>query len=637
MVTTNYKKRKTLQLLLALSLLVILYGIIVSVIGLQEAYEKSLNTEDSFAGIQFPSISVPETQEATETYSSGGGGGGGSSSKKSKEHPLEDLEENYQEFEEIEVQEKTVLFYQRKIGEATVEKDFKVYQLDEDGEEIENTIISWREDLSEELLSNIITQEQAEGIVGGDIRFSRLYIISPDSDIFPIDPTPTNPCWIVATTNEYGYMELTVIDSITGENLGNGIPPPSNAYAVAGPQDFYPCENPFSTSLPQLWLEKMHYDLEAVDIPTKEDIQSHIQSNEDVIFYENAHGDYEHFTSGCTSDGLYGNNTLATDIESWISSYNKKAFTFLATCDAMCETGVGTFSHAFRKGSYEDTTVTGYCGMSTGACFDCWQNSFVWENRFFQYMNGGFDGGGTVYSIKDAFDLAIAYYPMCSECILFEGDEDLGLIECDTEWGDYYCCDWGDDTYTCRNGTCHNLAGVSYTKPYSETPFQKCGESYCEDWSDNHCENGNIYRSRDCYNAGCSEGACYNEYYEDKELIETCEYDCASAQCTFPDLIVEDLIIQNIVGNNVVLAFTIKNIGDAITDSIYWMVDTDSSDTNPERTTPTTLGPDESTRAYMLLNYSSSGTYNPIAMVDFDNLINELNEGNNQESIEVSV
>jgi hypothetical protein len=82
----------------------------------------------------------------------------------------------------------------------------------------------WRDDLPEEV-APAITKEQAQSIVKGEVTSNQLYIISPQSNIFPIKPTPENPCWIVRSTDN-GKQIVTVIDSMTGKKLGDGIPPP---------------------------------------------------------------------------------------------------------------------------------------------------------------------------------------------------------------------------------------------------------------------------------------------------------------------------------------------------------------------------------------------------------------------------
>ncbi|GAH13281.1 unnamed protein product, partial [marine sediment metagenome] len=52
-------------------------------------------------------------------------------------------------------------------------------------------------------------------------------IISPESDVFPIKPTPQNPCWIVRSIDN-NKITVTIIDAINGKVLGYGVPPPRN-------------------------------------------------------------------------------------------------------------------------------------------------------------------------------------------------------------------------------------------------------------------------------------------------------------------------------------------------------------------------------------------------------------------------
>ncbi|MFW9875622.1 MAG: CARDB domain-containing protein [Candidatus Thorarchaeota archaeon] len=575
----------------------------------------------------------PQEDNSQTSFSSGGSSGKHSSNSNSEPLPAESkkerllkkvYEEDYDDFEEIEIDDKTIFYQQREVEGATVEKDFKAYQFDTESEDLVDTNINWRDDLGE-YESPQITQAEAEAMVEGEVQFSKLYIISPDSDIFPIEPTPENPCWAVTSINN-GNVIVTVIDSVTGEKVGNGIPPPYNAFTLSGPQIFNPCSGDwdFLNNDAEYWFNEMHYNVENVNWPTEDKVQSHIQSNETVLFYEVAHGSSNSFASGCMS-GTSSEKTYASEVEEWIEGYNKKAFTFLGSCDAMCETDSGTLSYEFRKGSNEDTVTVGYCGMSGS---DCFPYSLQWQQHFFDYLNSR-------YTIKDAFDQANQDYPVCEDVMRFEGDEDLKLVSCDVNYGEPYCRD--NSVY--KNKTCHNLAGVSFMKPYSEIPIgDPCGESYCEDWSENYCENGNVIHNRTCHDAGCGEGACYDDESEQEEIIEECEYSCGSAQCLYPDLVIEDLIVQNKIGQNVIFAFTIKNIGDYIANDIYYKVYTNSSDADLEIKIGTSLAPGESTRAYTdPIVYSESGTYNPKIIVDFDNLINESNESNNELSIEVSV
>jgi hypothetical protein len=71
----------------------------------------------------------------------------------------------------------------------------------------------------------VITKEEAESMVRGEVPFTKLYIISPYSVVFPIKPTPENPCWIVRSVDN-GNTIVTIIDAMNGKILGYGVSPP---------------------------------------------------------------------------------------------------------------------------------------------------------------------------------------------------------------------------------------------------------------------------------------------------------------------------------------------------------------------------------------------------------------------------
>ncbi len=164
--------------------------------------------------------------------------------------------------------------------------------------------------------------------------------------------------------------------------------------------------------------------------------------------------------------------------------------------------------------------------------------------------------------------------------------------------------------------------------------IEDCGE---DSYGSNYCSGNDVYS--DFTDRGCSSGSCFEN--TESQLIEACgEELCVGGVCEpleRPDLTITDLAVQSINGKTVVLAFTIKNIGELATADVYWMVDTDSTDENPERTIPVSLDPGSWTRAYMMWTYSQSGTYQPEAVVDSDNLILESDENNNKESISLVV
>jgi hypothetical protein len=288
----------------------------------------------------------------------------------------------------------------------------------------------WREELSPFLPKSNIAKEQAESMVKGRVRFSQLFIISPESDIFfPIKPTPKNPCWVVANIDESRGILLTVIDAVEGRILGYGIPPPSyTGFSLSGPMYENPCREAWYDhylNVPygaKYWFDIMGYSTEAVKWPTEEKIKSHIQSIATAMFYELAHGCPWGFASGC--NGNFYEITYASEVDDWISNFTKLPFTFLGSCDGMCDVNEGTLSYAFRMGSEKDSATVGYCGMFEENCSTCWVSySELWQRGLFEYMSQG-------YTVKEAFDEANAHYSACFEnqCMRFAGDPNFAVV-----------------------------------------------------------------------------------------------------------------------------------------------------------------------------------------------------------------
>jgi len=334
---------------------------------------------------------------------------------------------NPSEFKELEIGNRIVYWHQRMIGESKVEKDRIVFQFDRETQGLLDVKIHWREDLVPVLPKLNLTQAEAESMVEGTLLGSTLYIISPESDIFsPIKPTPENPCWALYSIDETKGSLLTVIDAVEGTILGYGIRPPHTGFSMSGPCEDNPCRDAWFE-----WylnarerFESMGYDTWWLQWPTEEELRTHIGSDTVAMFYEVAHGDWVSFDSGCDG-GLY-ETTWVDEVENWIAAYSKMPFTFLASCDAMCYTGDGTLSHAFRKGSMENTATVGYCHMADPqTCFaDCWELAVDWQRAFFGYLEDG-------DAVKDAFDKANLDYPECgnNRCMRFAGDENLRVVD----------------------------------------------------------------------------------------------------------------------------------------------------------------------------------------------------------------
>lgn len=146
------------------------------------------------------------------------------------------------EFKEFEIGRKIVYWHQRTIGEAIVELDFILFHFDRETRQLIDAKMNWREDLVSVLPKLNVTQAEAESMVEGYLKFSRLYIISPKSFVFScVKPTPENPCWVLATVHDRRGPLLSVIDAVEGKLLGYGIAPPHTAFSLSGPQSQNPC------------------------------------------------------------------------------------------------------------------------------------------------------------------------------------------------------------------------------------------------------------------------------------------------------------------------------------------------------------------------------------------------------------
>ena len=318
-------------------------------------------------------------------------------------------------FLRCEIGDMVVYFHQRTIKGAMVEKDFIVYQFDMLSEALLCRRVNRRENIPA-FSSPAISQVEAESLVEGEVFSTRLLIISPESDVYPLEPVPENPCWVVRHVKN-NDMNLAVIDSMTGEYLGKGISPPQKAYAYTGPTDTTPpCSGSWSswTANAVSWFEKWAYPSTSAIWPSNSVIRSKVQDTAIKLIYEFGHGGSHYFTSACEQYTTWQN------VEDWMAAYPKKTFVFLGHCEGMCQTGDNTLSYEYRKGSLIDTVTVGYCHMAEPECENCWDNSLQWQNDMFNYIYQN-------YTVKDAFDQATADYPMCVDCVRYIGDNSLTL------------------------------------------------------------------------------------------------------------------------------------------------------------------------------------------------------------------
>jgi hypothetical protein len=329
-----------------------------------------------------------------------------------------------------------VYWNQRMVRNAIVEGADTVIQFDPVLHEYVELQSQRPDVVDSQILNPVLTLMDVANLVSG-FQNAQLYILKPGSSVFPVTSDPTHPSWVVYSSlglNPDGTNNLliSIFDSVNGDFLGYGTPPPTyTALSIDGPDwgVTSPCNGIWHD-----WMisarngyDAMGYSTEGIDVATSAQIQGHIQSSTTALFYELDHGGSYNFHNICPDSGrIYG-----SDIGAWISDYTKMPFAFIGSCEGLCENGPGTFSYEFRKNDTAGTAAVGYCHMDwtgTGTesydCTQCWNNSIPWQDDLFDRLKNG-------ETVKDAFDHALADYPMCgngSSCMRLDGDQNLKLV-----------------------------------------------------------------------------------------------------------------------------------------------------------------------------------------------------------------
>jgi hypothetical protein len=307
------------------------------------------------------------------------------------------------------------------IGDVLVEKDFTVYQFSKYTKKLKKKVHKFRKGLPSQI-KTLISKEKAQAAVSGKIIHAEKIIISPESYVFPFKPSPENPCWVVWHEVDK-LIILTVIDAVTGKEVGKGISPPSDGFVFSGPHDYNsPC-NPESCwqmwiDNAKIWFDRITYLTTKFCNPTNVTVESYVKNPLAGLVYSFGHGTSTWCIVHCNGETEYIN---ASDVKQWMTSIKPKFFVFLGHCDGMCYTVNNSFSYEYRKGSTTDTTTVGYCRMShADTCSKCWSYSIDWQDKMFSYIYQG-------YTVHSAFQQAIADYPDCANCIKFAGDENFAI------------------------------------------------------------------------------------------------------------------------------------------------------------------------------------------------------------------
>ncbi len=257
-----------------------------------------------------------------------------------------------------------------------------------------------------------------------------------DSQVYPL------ACWEVRFTDGQ-----TILHSFDGDQIGHGIPAPSNGFSLSGYH---------TPSWPDPWIDfRLNADYwfsnwctstVGIPLPTPSVISSYVQDPDFEYFFELAHGDEWHFQADTTGSYYYASNPLGFNVQDDMTNRQPMWFAFIGSCHGMTTTGPGTFSYEFRKGEMTNTTTIGYDHMES-----CpgWSVALPWQDYMFQKMYEG-------NTIKDSFDQACAYYPTIAPCVVFVGDTNLKIH-------------FPPDTPSVPSGPTIGKTGITYTYSTSTT------------------------------------------------------------------------------------------------------------------------------------------------------------------------
>lgn len=303
-----------------------------------------------------------------------------------------------------------VQYWEHVVDGIQIKNDYILLHKDPNTDEIIEYIKEWR-DISVKSLNSNFLDFQPENIFWKEkIVFPEkkdigyFYTITENHD-YPIT------CWEVRHTDG-----TTILYNPEGQIIGHGIPAPyEEGFTMSGDCDdgygdcwVYWRENAYN------WFSKWCSSIVTIGLPTIEEISTYIQDENTTSFFEIGHsgGRPDRFQNRINS--YYWASQLKDDM----INRSPMTFAFIASCEAMRDTGPGTLSYEFRKGVTNDTVTVGYIGMAH--CYG-WSVSLEFQDRMFKNMS-------QYKTVKESFNEASAYYPTITNCVKCVGDENLSVI-----------------------------------------------------------------------------------------------------------------------------------------------------------------------------------------------------------------
>lgn len=302
--------------------------------------------------------------------------------------------------------DRQVKYWEHIIDDVYVKGDYILLHIDIETDEIVEYIRDWTDvKLIPEMNSELFKPEKdyfwKNAVVFPDENDCTYFYTFDDSIEYPLT------CW------EVRYKDgTTIMYEINGMEIGYGEPAPSKGFSLSGFDSG--AIDPWKAKRENAdhWFKKWCSSTTSISLPTPSTISSYVSNSQYDYFYELAHGGSTKFQADST-----GSYYTSSDVASDMAGRSAMTFAFIGSCEGMTNTGPGTFSYEFRKGSSTNTVTVGYTGMgsSTG-----WGYSSPWQDYMFQKMYNG-------ETMRKAFDLACSFYPLIAPNVVFEGDTSLKI------------------------------------------------------------------------------------------------------------------------------------------------------------------------------------------------------------------
>jgi hypothetical protein len=233
-------------------------------------------------------------------------------------------------------------------------------------------------------------------------------------------------CW------EVRYADgSTVVYDLDGNRIGHGMiaAPLSEGYLASGtdPNPFYEGAWILARNNANYWYSRWTDSTTSVynPDPNTDSISPYVSDPDTLFHYAIGHGNHKSYSGlkkNCVGEPYYVTYYTtrpdqypgAPDAYDDMQNRGRMHFALMVHCDSMTQTGHGSFSHAFRKGSYSGTVTVGFTGLGEASL---WENLgvFYWQDTMLEYMDEG-------YKIKEAFDRANIEWDLVAPYARFAGD-----------------------------------------------------------------------------------------------------------------------------------------------------------------------------------------------------------------------